>query len=69
MFILQTQTIHKPFKSFFKMNELIEKIFSNFDAFKVDAAKAGNKAAAARARKVSLEIEKQLKQYRKDSVK
>lgn len=51
------------------MKELIEAICKNFDAFKVDATKDGNKAAAQRARKVSLEIEKQLKQYRKDSVK
>jgi hypothetical protein len=51
------------------MKELIESICKDFEAFKADAVKEGNKAAAMRARKVSLSLEKQLKQYRKDSVK
>lgn len=41
------------------------------EAFKTDAAlqiEKGNKAAGTRARKVSLEIEKLMKQFRKDSV-
>lgn len=51
------------------MKELIEKISQSFDAFKTDAVKEGNKAAARRARQNTLELEKLLKQYRKDSLK
>ena len=69
MFIFASLKHYSPFKTITNMKELIEAICKNFDAFKVDATKDGNKAAAQRARKVSLEIEKQLKQYRKDSVK
>ena len=52
------------------MKELINKISGLFEAFRGDAAKAeaGNKSAGARARKVSLEIEKTLKEFRKTSV-
>jgi len=53
------------------MKTLVEKITSNFEAFTKDAQAQvdnGNKAAGARARKVSLEIEKLLKQFRKDSI-
>lgn len=41
-----------------------------FASFLVDAekAKAGNKAAGVRARKASLEIEKALKDFRKESM-
>ncbi len=51
------------------MKELIENIAKVYEAFRTDAAKEGNKAAAMRARKQSLELEKLLKQYRKDSLK
>ncbi len=53
------------------MKNLVEQIASQFEAFAKDAAaqvENGNKAAGARARKVSLEIEKLLKQFRKDSI-
>lgn len=53
------------------MKELIEKIAVSFEAFKSDAdlqAEKGNKAAGTRARKASLELEKLLKEFRKDSV-
>lgn len=53
------------------MKTLVEQIASNFEAFTKDAqaqVENGNKAAGARARKVSLEIEKLLKQFRKDSI-
>lgn len=52
------------------MKELVEKIGALCAAFAEDASKnvAGNKAAGTRARKVSLEIEKELKNFRKVSV-
>lgn len=53
------------------MKALVEQIAANFEAFAKDAqaqVENGNKAAGARARKVSLEIEKLLKQFRKDSI-
>lgn len=53
------------------MKTLVEQLSSNFEAFVKDAqaqVENGNKAAGARARKVSLEIEKLLKQFRKDSI-
>lgn len=43
------------------MNELIEKIIASYEALKAHAAlqsEKGNKAAGARARKASLELEK-----------
>lgn len=53
------------------MKELIEKINASFDAFQKDSAaqvEKGNKAAGARARKASLDLEKLLKEFRKQSV-
>lgn len=52
------------------MKELVEKINAAAEAFLADAAKnvAGNKAAGARARKASLELEKLMKEFRKVSV-
>ena len=53
------------------MNELIEKIKELRDALLVDAAaqaEKGNKAAGTRARKVSLDLEKVLKEFRKASL-
>ncbi len=53
------------------MNELIAKIKEMSDALLVDAtaqAEKGNKAAGTRARKVSLELEKVLKEFRKASL-
>lgn len=53
------------------MKTLVEKISAGFEAFAKDAqqqVEAGNKAAGARARKASLELEKLLKQFRKDSI-
>ena len=52
------------------MKELVEKINAAWAVFAENADKqlAGNKAAGARARKVSLEIEKALKEFRKVSV-
>ena len=53
------------------MKTLVEKINAGFEAFAKDAAaqvESGNKAAGARARKVSLELEKLLKEFRKNSI-
>jgi len=48
--------------------EVVDKIKAKLNEFITEAEKAGNKAAAKRARKTSLELEKLLKQYRKESV-
>ncbi|WET69102.1 histone H1 [Sphingobacterium sp.] len=53
------------------MKELIEKISSEIESFKTDAAlqlEKGNNAAGTRARKASLNLEKLLKEYRKASL-
>lgn len=53
------------------MKEIIEKLSANFDSFQKDSIaqfEKGNKAAGARARKVALEIIKELKEFRKASV-
>ena len=53
------------------MNELIAKIKELNEALLVDATaqvEKGNKAAGTRARKVSLELEKVLKEFRKVSL-
>ena len=53
------------------MKELVAKINELYAAFAVDAeaqAEKGNKAAGARARKVSLAIEKAMKEFRKTSL-
>ena len=53
------------------MEKFVKEIEAKMEAFKTDAAlqiEKGNKAAGTRARKVSLEIEKLMKQFRKDSV-
>lgn len=53
------------------MKELIEKINTEFEAFKTDAAlqaENSNKAAGTRARKGTLSLEKLLKEFRKASL-
>lgn len=53
------------------MKELIEKIQNAYAAFTVDAVlqiEKGNKAAGTRARKASLEVEKLMKEFRKESL-
>lgn len=53
------------------MNELVTKINEAFEAFSKDAAlqvEKGNKAAGTRARKASLELEKLMKEFRKESL-
>lgn len=53
------------------MKELVEKIQELYVAFAQDAllqVDKGNKSAGSRARKVSLEIEKAMKQFRKVSI-
>lgn len=50
------------------MKELIEQISALCDAIKVDIVKENNKAAAARVRKATLDLEKLGKQYRKQSI-
>lgn len=53
------------------MNELIEKINAEFEAFKADSAlqvEKGNKAAGTRARKATLELTKLFKEFRKVSL-
>jgi hypothetical protein len=53
------------------MKGLVENLNQHFAAFTKDAAllvENGNKAAGTRARKVSLTIEKELKEFRKKSI-
>ncbi len=53
------------------MKELIEKINTEFEAFKTDSdmqVESNNKAAGARARKASLALDKLLKEFRKVSL-
>jgi hypothetical protein len=53
------------------MEELVNKIKAEFDAFAKDAGlqiEKGNKAAGTRARKSSLDLEKLLKEFRKASL-
>lgn len=53
------------------MKSLIEKINSEFEAFKADAelqSEKGNKAAGTRARKATLELTKMMKEFRKVSL-
>ena len=53
------------------MKELIAQIATAYEAFAKDAtapAEHGNKAAGARARKASLELEKAMKAFRKASL-
>ena len=53
------------------MKDLVEKIVAQFAEFEKEAranVENGNKAAGTRARKVSLELEKLMKQFRKDSI-
>ena len=52
------------------MKETIKKITAIVETLQIELAKAaeGNKAAAARARKATLELEKLGKEYRKQSV-
>ncbi|MDE6528832.1 MAG: histone H1 [Muribaculaceae bacterium] len=53
------------------MKDLVEKIATQFAAFEKEAranVENGNKAAGTRARKASLELEKLMKQFRKESI-
>ncbi len=52
------------------MKKLVEDIQSTFESFQkeADAQLEGNKSAGTRARKASLDLEKQLKEFRKVSV-
>lgn len=53
------------------MKDLIAKIYAEIETFKTESeavAEKGVKAAGARARKSSLEIEKLLKEFRKASI-
>lgn len=53
------------------MKNLVETLKVNFEVFAKDAesqVESGNKAAGQRARKVSLDIEKALKEFRKKSI-
>lgn len=53
------------------MKNLVEKAAELYEAFKKDAEAQivnGNKAAGARARKASLELEKLMKEFRKSSL-
>jgi len=53
------------------MKNLVEQITAQFAVFEKEAkanVENGNKAAGTRARKVSLELEKLMKQFRKDSI-
>ena len=53
------------------MKDLVGKINATFETFQKDATsqlESGNKAAGTRARKASLELEKLLKEFRKESL-
>lgn len=53
------------------MKQLVEQVIAKCEEVKVNAlaqVEKGNKAAGARARKASLELEKLLKEFRKESV-
>ena len=53
------------------MKKLVDNIQTTFESFQKDASaqlEDGNKAAGTRARKSSLELEKQLKEFRKVSI-
>jgi hypothetical protein len=53
------------------MEQLVNKIKAEFEAFATDASlqvEKGNKAAGTRARKSSLDLEKMLKEFRKVSI-
>jgi hypothetical protein len=53
------------------MKELVEKIHAEFETFKTESdslVEKGVKAAGARARKATLELEKMLKEFRKVSI-
>lgn len=53
------------------MKELLEKMYAEMEAVKTNAQlqfEAGNKAAGTRARKASLNLEKILKEFRKESL-
>jgi hypothetical protein len=53
------------------MENLVSKIKETFECFAADAdaqVAKGNKAAGTRARKASLDLEKMLKEFRKESI-
>lgn len=53
------------------MKKLVENIQKTYESFQTEATaqlENGNKAAGTRARKSSLELEKQLKEFRKVSI-
>jgi hypothetical protein len=53
------------------MEKIVNKIKAEFEAFTTDSTlqiEKGNKAAGTRARKSSLELEKMLKEFRKQSL-
>lgn len=51
------------------MKELLDQITKQFEVFVQETKNINNKAAARRARKASLELEKLFKEYRKQSLK
>lgn len=51
------------------MEKLLDVIIETFEAFKADAEKETNKAAARRARVISVKLAKLLKEFRETSVK
>ena len=64
-------SLHLNSKTIDTMKELVAKINEAFEAFSKDAelqVEKGNKAAGTRARKASLELEKLMKEFRKESL-
>ena len=51
------------------MEKLLDVIIETFEAFKADAEKETNKAAARRARVISVKLANLLKEFRETSVK
>lgn len=70
VYLQRKNDIHNP-QNIITMKEIIEKVAAAYAVFSKDAglqAEQGNKAAGARARKASLEIEKAMKEFRKASI-
>ena len=71
LYICSVKTITPNPQNIITMKEIIEKVAAAYAVFAKDSAlqaEQGNKAAGARARKASLEIEKAMKEFRKASI-
>jgi len=70
-YLTHEKNLFLPLKYILIMTELIQKLAAEFETFKADAElqiEKSNKAAGTRARKLSLDLEKLLKEFRKLSL-